>query len=213
MKIAAIALAGGQSSRMGQDKALVEIDGVPLLQRICTAAQQAGSTEIYIVTGWQERYQKLALPSGSKFVHDRDRQGALFGFALGLAEVNQASNPLDWVLLLACDLPHLDGAILQTWANQLSDLPEKAIAYLPRHVASSSQNSRQNFKYQPEWEPLCGFYRSSCLKNLEEFIETGGSSFQRWLSQNNVEAIGNVDSQMLLNCNTPIDLLRVKTVK
>ncbi|CAN1209409.1 putative molybdenum cofactor guanylyltransferase [Tumidithrix helvetica PCC 7403] len=210
MKIAAIALAGGQSSRMGQDKALVEIDGVPLLQRICAVAQQAGAIEICVVTAWQERYQKLVLPTIAKFVHDRDRQGALFGFSLGLAEVNKASNPPDWVLLLACDLPHLDGAILQTWANHLSDLPEKAIAYLPRHIASNAQNSRQNFKYQPEWEPLCGFYRTSCLKSLEEFIETGGSSFQRWLSQGNVEAIDEVDPQMLFNCNTPTDLLNVK---
>jgi molybdenum cofactor guanylyltransferase len=228
MKISAIALAGGQSSRMGHDKALIEIDSVPLLQRICEAARQAGATEIAIVTGWQERYQHLNLPSGTKFVHECDRQGALFGFALGLKnlsptpllqgeglesskemEAGRARSLPDWVLLLACDLPNLDGVVLQTWASQLSALPEQAIAYLPRHIGSSSENSSPKSK-QPEWEPLCGFYRSTCLKNLEEFISKGSRSFQDWLAQNQVEAIPEVDPRILFNCNTPTDLLRVR---
>jgi molybdenum cofactor guanylyltransferase len=212
MKFAAIALAGGQSSRMGQDKALLPIDGVPLLQRICEASQQAGATEIFIVTAWQERHKALKLPVGTTFVCDHARRGPLFGFFLGLAEVNLAPIPPEWVLLLACDLPNLDGAILQTWAAQLSNLSKHAIAFLPRHVAANAENSRRNPRSH-EWEPLCGFYRSSSLKRLTEFIETGGSSFQRWLAQSDVEMIPNVDPKILFNCNTPVDLLKVKNAE
>jgi molybdenum cofactor guanylyltransferase len=212
MKIAAIALAGGQSSRMGQDKALLPVDGVPLLQKICEASQQAGATEIFIVTAWQERYKALKFPAETTFVRDRAGQGPLFGFALGLAEVNLAAMPPEWVLLLACDLPNLDGATLQTWVDQLSNLPKRAIAFLPRHVAANAENSRRNPR-SPEWEPLCGFYRSSSLKSLEEFIETGGSSFQRWLAQSDVEMIPDVDPKILFNCHTPVDLLKVKNAE
>ncbi|WP_254721834.1 NTP transferase domain-containing protein [Kovacikia minuta] len=33
--LSAIVLAGGRSSRMGRDKALIEIEGSPLLRRVC----------------------------------------------------------------------------------------------------------------------------------------------------------------------------------
>ena len=35
-------LAGGRSSRMGQDKALIEIDGLPMITRVVYALVEAG---------------------------------------------------------------------------------------------------------------------------------------------------------------------------
>ncbi len=50
ISLSAIVLAGGQSSRMGHDKALIEISGVPLLRRVCEAALQC-TNQVYVVTG------------------------------------------------------------------------------------------------------------------------------------------------------------------
>ena len=36
--LTAIVLAGGQSSRMGRDKALISIQGMPLIRRVCEVA-------------------------------------------------------------------------------------------------------------------------------------------------------------------------------
>ncbi|MFW9260521.1 molybdenum cofactor guanylyltransferase [Nostoc sp. CALU 546] len=190
-KLTAIVLAGGKSSRMGQDKALIPIQGIPLLQRVCSIAQSCADV-IYVVTPWPERYQDLLLPScqfirevplsGESLAH-----GPLVGFAQGLAEVQT-----DWVLLLACDLPRLRVEVLQDWVTRLDSVGDDKVAALADHPKG--------------WEPLCGFYRRRCLPQLLEFINQGGRSFQQWLRQYPVEVLPLAEPEMLFNCNTPDDL-------
>jgi molybdopterin-guanine dinucleotide biosynthesis protein A len=187
-KLTAIVLAGGKSSRMGEDKALICIQGTPLLQQVCHIAQGCADT-VYIVTPWPERYQHLVLPN-CQFVPEissPDTQGPLVGFAQGLTQVQT-----DWVLLLACDLPKLRVEVLQNWAQTLDNLAEDAIASLVQHTKG--------------WEPLCGFYRRRCLPQLLEFISHGGRSFQQWLQQHQVAVFSLPERDMLFNCNTPEDL-------
>lgn len=194
-KLTAIILAGGKSSRMGQDKAMLPVDGIPLLLRVYQVAAACANT-IYVVTPWQERYQDL-LPPNCLFLREEllrgetngelQTHGPIIGFAQGLAQVQT-----EWVLLLACDLPKLRVEILQTWIEKLDSVREDALTYLVQHSKG--------------WEPLCGFYRKSCLPSLNEFINQGGRSFQEWLQQNTVEVYPSPDPAMFFNCNTPSDL-------
>jgi len=185
-KLTAIILAGGKSSRMGEDKALILVQGVPLLQMIYKIAEDCAAT-VYVVTPWQDRYQHI-LPPNCQFIKEAPlSNGPLVGFAQGLAQVQT-----DWVLLLACDLPNLRVEVLQEWANQLDDVTTEAIAALAHHIKG--------------WEPLCGFYRRSCLPNLNEYINQGGRSFQQWLNQHSVQVLPVTEPEMLFNCNTPEDL-------
>jgi len=213
MRLTAIVLAGGRSSRMGQDKALLTIQGVPLLGIVCDVAI-ALCDLVYVVTPWPERYQHL-LSSKCQFIREvtllgeskgaevqkctgeiqnpkskiqnpKSSQGPLVGFAQGLAHVQT-----DWVLLLACDLPRLRLEVLQDWAAGLDLVATEAIALLPRHAKG--------------WEPLCGFYRRSCLTALTQYVNQGGCSFQQWLTQHSVQALPLVEAQILFNCNTPAD--------
>lgn len=186
--LSSIVLAGGQSSRMGRDKALIEINGVPLLQRICQVAQ-ACTSSVSVVTPWPDRYHSL-LASGEQIVIDRLSQGPLVGFAQGLAQVQT-----EWVLLLACDLPNLRAAVLQTWMTHLPSLTQE-IALLPRS--------------EKGWQPLCGFYRRDCWEPLQSAIDQGERSFQRWLATQSVRVLPNVDPRVLLNCNTPDDLAELQ---
>jgi molybdenum cofactor guanylyltransferase len=199
LSLSAIVLAGGLSSRMGQDKALLPIAGVPLLTRTCQIAQQIADP-VYVVTPWGDRYQSV-VDSQVQFIPEvwtsDQPNGSLMGFVQGLAIVQT-----DWVLLLACDLPKLRVEVLENWAAELSDTGD-AIALLPKN---------------PEgwWEPLCGFYRRDCLVSLEAYGEEGGRSFQRWIEQQGEKvrelevsdpgSNGEAARQMLLNCNTPEDL-------
>jgi len=189
-KLTAIILAGGKSSRMGEDKALILIQGVPLLQRIYNIAESCAAT-VYVVTPRVERYQNI-LPPNCQFIREAPlSNGPLVGFAQGLAQVQT-----EWVLLLACDLPNLRVEVLQEWANKLDDVSPEAIAALAHHIKG--------------WEPLCGFYRRNCLADLNNYIEQGGRSFQSWLNQHSVQLLPVIEPGMLFNCNTPEDLKSVK---
>jgi molybdopterin-guanine dinucleotide biosynthesis protein A len=188
----AIVLAGGQSSRMGQDKALLTISNGSLLNQICTLAQQCAS-QVYIVTPWIEKYQEI-VPVECKFIREtlpstaNQSNGPLIGFAQGLKSVEQ-----EWVLLLACDLPRLNFAEVERWYKYLPEVSSAAIALLPRHPSGW-------------WEPLAGFYRRSCLSLLEAYIAEGGKSFQAFLAQHIVQELPINEWQLLFNCNTPADL-------
>lgn len=195
--LTAIVLAGGQSSRMGQDKALLEINGVPLLRLACDVASVL-CNPVYVVTPWPERYQHL-VPANCQFIQETPLpseessivtplpHGPLVGFAQGLAQVQT-----NWVLLLACDLPRLQVEVLQNWAVGLDSVAEEVIALLTYHAKG--------------WNPLCGFYRRSCLPALTDYINQGGRSFQHWLAQHPVQLLPLPDAQMLFNCNTPADV-------
>ncbi|MEA5533673.1 molybdenum cofactor guanylyltransferase [Crocosphaera sp. XPORK-15E] len=192
LSLSAIILAGGKSSRMGQDKALLEVGGVPLLQKTATLIQ-AIADPIYIITPWSERYQSIVPPSCHllrETLLSGDTQGPLVGFAQALTYIKT-----EWVLLLACDLPNLNAPEIEQWLSYLVRVSPAAIACLPRHAKG--------------WEPLSGFYRRCCLKDLETFIDSGGRSFQGWLKNKWVEELPVSDSNSLFNCNTPADLLKI----
>lgn len=201
--LSAIILAGGQSTRMGRDKALILQDGIPWLGRTCQVAQLCADC-VYVVTPWIERYQSQIeaglhqpvawiLENRSGTEPDGPPDGPLVGFAQGLAWIAAQEVYPDWVLLLACDLPQLDADQLQQWRGQLAETPKTVIARLPQHP-------------QGWWEPLCGFYRFSCRTVLIEFVAEGGRSFQRWLATQSVQPLSLDNPAMLLNCNTPDEL-------
>ena len=193
INLAALILAGGQSSRMGEDKALVTYEGIPMLQRVYQVA--AACTEnVYVLSSWNERYQQI-LPSECQYlIESQAGRGPLFGFAEGLTQISA-----DWILLLACDLPLLNREILQDWVNQLSELPSSIDALVPQRSQI--------------WEPMCAFYRRQVLTELQDFLQTGGQSFQEWFSHICVEAlpVSSKANLMLHNCNTPLDLEKIRT--
>lgn len=196
-QIAAIILAGGQSSRMGTDKALIEINGVPFLTRLCLIASQCVD-RVYVVTSWPQKYentipsecillQEFFLPGETK------TQGPLVAFAGAMERVEA-----EWILLLACDLPNLEKSEINKWIEYLPDIAPEAIAALPKHTKG--------------WEPLCGFYRRACLPLLTDFIARGGRSFQNWLALHLVVQLPIKNFQTLFNCNTPADLRKLNII-
>jgi len=191
IKLTAIVLAGGKSGRMGKDKALIPIEGMPLIGRICNIAKSC-SDRVYVVTSWPERYREI-IPKDCHLIPEvpiageSQPSGPLVGFVRGLVHVES-----DWVLLLACDLPKLRADVLQDWVVKLAEVQREAIALLVQQEWG--------------WEPLCGFYRRSCLPELTQFIQQGGRSFQQFLASQTVAELPLTDREMLFNCNRPEDL-------
>ncbi|MGB3656040.1 MAG: molybdenum cofactor guanylyltransferase, partial [Rivularia sp. (in: cyanobacteria)] len=186
--IAALILAGGKSSRMGSDKALVDYQGKPMLLSVYQVAA-ACTEQVYILTPWSDRYQSILPPDCQYLVESQPGKGPVNGLYQGLEQISA-----DWILLLACDLPLLDVEILQSWINKLPQIPASTLALVPQRSQI--------------WEPMCGFYRKEVKTELDTFLKMGKRSFQDLLSGINVEAL-NVDEKtglMLFNCNSPGDL-------
>lgn len=210
LNTAALVLAGGQSRRMGRDKALLPwptgsqsisaTASTTLLQRICGVAQVCSSVT-YVLTPWPERYGHL-LPDSIVLLTESSRgHGPLAALAQGWSMILQDAQAHDrpgpdWVMVLACDMPALDAATLQKWQQNLggidaSGVQGRTIACLPRH--------------DDRWEPLCGFYHRRCIPSLENALANNIRSFQRWLApeHDRVIPISVENSHILQNCNTP----------
>lgn len=190
--LAAIILAGGKSTRMGRDKAFLTIQDRPLLTHVCTVAQSC-LDRVYVVTPWVTKYREL-VPVNVRFIKETiiltnaESNCPLIGFYQGLQQIDA-----EWILLLACDLPKLNSEAIQQWREQLAEVSAAEIALLPRDTKG--------------WQPLCGFYRHSCLPSLKTYLDHGGKSFQNWLARYPVKELTVGDRSVLFNCNTWEDWL------
>ncbi|MFQ3678951.1 MAG: NTP transferase domain-containing protein [Pseudanabaenaceae cyanobacterium] len=176
-----LVLAGGQSRRLGQDKARLPWGGGTLLSHVCAIARTV-TTEVIVVAPHERPYERCG---ADRRLDDPRQQGPLVAIAQGLAVVPESA----WVLVLACDLPLLDATVVGGWAQDLADLPPAVMAYLP---------------FAQQWHPLCGWYRAAQRAALQTFVAGGGRACRDWLRQIPV-AIAPCPAPMLTNLNTSAD--------
>ena len=111
-----VVLAGGRSTRFGEDKLAADIGGRPLLHRAITAVAEVVN-EIVVVVGADAPAPVLPTGLGVPAVVTRDAvagQGPLAGLSAGLAV---ASHPL--ALLVGGDQPALQPALLRELLRRL----------------------------------------------------------------------------------------------
>src|SRR5262245_31245962 len=135
-------LTGGTSTRMGSDKAFVEVDGRPLAAIARDALVGAGAAETFAVGGDRERLEA----AGFQVVPDEfPGTGPLGAIATGLSAAN-----FDPVVVLACDLPRVQAATVNELLTALSDAADDAAIPL--------RDGRR--------EVLVAAYRRRCLPTL-----------------------------------------------
>jgi len=185
ISVSTLILAGGKSSRMKQDKALLEFTGKPLLLKIYDLAQQCTNL-VYVVTPFKYQYKSI-LPVNCLFIEELiPFQSPLIAVVNSLEYLNS-----EWVLLLACDLPLLTVDEVKNWLTFLPNLSAETVAFLPPNTKG--------------WECLCGFYRLEYLTKLQDFANQGETSLQKWLKNQIVAPIPIKNNQVLFNCNTLAD--------
>ena len=112
-RAAGAVLAGGESRRMGRDKALIEIGGRPLLQVATDALAAAGLDPIVVVGGDASAIGAL----GHDHVADRHPgEGPLGGIISALAAV-----PNDTLVVLSCDLTDASPIAVSSVIGALGD--------------------------------------------------------------------------------------------
>lgn len=148
-------LAGGQSRRMGQDKALLVLDGEPLWQRQARVLREAGAGMIGIVR--QRAQAPLALPPGISLWPD-----AVIG-AGPLAGLHAAFSACetDWLAVLATDMPRIDAG----WFQWLGTFCRPGCGAMVRQAAGH--------------EPLAAIYPRAALGEVTRRLQYGQRSLQR----------------------------------
>ena len=175
-------LAGGQSRRMGTIKALMMVDGKPMIRLVADALKEVCS-DVVIVGGSEKEYSALGFPWYPDSVPNRGPLGGIYT-ALTRAGTD--------VVIAACDLPNINSDLLRF--------------LLSRHNASESRTTV--LRSGPVIQPLLGVYHSTCLPILHRFLERGGRKVLEFLDQCNV-TVADLESaphsfppDMLLNLNT-----------
>jgi molybdopterin-guanine dinucleotide biosynthesis protein A len=150
--VSGIILAGGQSSRLGQNKALIPVGGQPLVQRVVDRLSQV-VRRIVRVTKSPSQFQFLDL----QMVSDHYAGvGALAGLHAGLAAIDA-----DYGLVVGCDMPFLNPALLHYMVSLAPDYD----AVIP-HVGAY-------------YEPLHAIYSKRCIGPIEQRIQAGGRRLHR----------------------------------
>ncbi len=139
-------LAGGKSSRMGTDKALLPYRGKPL---ICYATALAEALNSEVILSANSAYLDHL---GYRVVGDTLPVSApLAGIHAGLA-----ASTTGWNLVLSCDMPHIPVELIRQMARYLDDA---VLLVLPRHGDFT--------------EPLCGFWHRELIPVIEANAELG----------------------------------------
>ncbi len=106
MAPAGAVLCGGSSRRMGADKALIELDGVPMAERVARVLEDAGCDPVVFVGG-----DPALADLGRRQVPDRwPGEGPVGGVITALEALETART----VVVTACDLPDLDVGTVRT---------------------------------------------------------------------------------------------------
>jgi len=106
--ISGVILAGGQSRRLGRDKAVEPVGGQPLIRRVIERVAQVAS-EIVVVVADRTRGEKLPLAADHRIALDiYPGKGSLGGIFSGLSSVQE-----EWGLVVACDMPFLNLELLR----------------------------------------------------------------------------------------------------
>ena len=148
----AIILAGGDSSRMGQDKANLQFGDQTLLQKISATMQQLFPTQLVSV---RQRRAETELPQVCDVLADG---GPLAGLDAALKSVTTP-----WVFVVACDMPFVSRAVVEKLALQR----EKCQAVVP--------------VVQGQPQPLAAFYARESATQVREILAGNGRHSMRAL--------------------------------
>ena len=178
-------LAGGESRRMGRDKALLMRDGQSQLAHM---AQLLGRvTERVFVSTRSAQANDTERGRFEQIVDRYDNIGPMAGILSALEE----HRGVDW-LVVACDLPNIDATTLGYLLEHRSELPFTAF-----------KSSHDDLP-----EPLCAVYAAGSDRILKSFIDDGMVCPRKVLIRSECSLLEQPNPHSLDNVNTPDDLER-----
>jgi len=181
-----LVLAGGQSSRMGVDKASLQLGGVSLLDRAVHILHKVVD-EVYVSIGAGQADD----PARRKYPVIVDELNNV-GPAAGLLAAHLSYPDAAW-LVIACDMPLLDDTSLQCLRDgRDGQSPATALTAVADGPA----------------EPLCAIYEPGTLAAFLKHVCAGGNPSPRaWLAGVGTRIIAAPESAALGSANTQAELI------
>lgn len=179
-----LVLAGGESRRMGHDKALLVRDGQSQLQHIVSLLERT-SDRVYVST----RRTQQGEPERGRYATIVDRYDDI-GPVAGILSAMDEHPGADW-LMVACDLPNID---LETLTYLLDNRSHEK----PFTAFTSSHDGLP--------EPLCAVYRAGSDEIVRKFVDDGIICPRKILIRSETQLLELPNPTALDNINTPDDL-------
>lgn len=181
-----VILAGGQSRRMGTNKALLELEGETLIARLARRFS-AWFPQVVIVTNNPELYDFVGLP----MVSDRiPGLGPLIGLEAGLR-----ASRFENAFFCAVDMPFVDQGLVRYMLDQAGGY-DIVVPFL-----------------NGDHEPMHAVYSKGCLPAITQSIEAERLRLisiydkvrRRDLTEDEVRRFGDPE-RLFFNCNTPAEI-------
>ncbi len=205
-----VILAGGASRRMGRDKAWVEFQGQPLVERVIARLSQV-CDETIVVTNVPEPYRHLRVQVVADVLPDRL---PVVGIYSGLRAAK-----FEHAIVVACDMPFLNPALLE----YMLTLAEGYDLVIPSawDVRDLKARTRERTSVKGcELHPLHAVYYKGCLGAIEAQLLARKRRVVDFYPEVNIrvvstEEVNAIDPQglSLFNANTPELLARAQLLR
>jgi molybdopterin-guanine dinucleotide biosynthesis protein A len=176
---------------MGQDKAFLEVDGVPIILRVFAILDQLFA-ETIVVANKKEPYVGLKIPVYTDLLPG---QGALGGLFTGLMHC-----AFPYAFCVACDMPFLNRTVIEYLITRI----EHYDAVVPRTSDGL--------------QPLHAVYSKKCLEPIRHLLDLKGSKIMDFYPQIRLRMVDereflplDPEKRSFTNVNTPEELQLLQT--
>ena len=193
-----VMLAGGNSRRMGQNKALMHLSDETVIAGVLRQVRTV-TEDLLLITNTPKLYTHLGLPMHTDLIPNT---GALGGIYTGLScATNNA------VLCVACDMPLLQPNLLAYLVSILGEYD--AVVPCVRDADAT----------EPIFQTLCAVYAKRCTQVISQMLDAGELRVHALYDRISVRIVepdewGEFDPQGLsfFNINTPEDFEKVRKI-
>ena len=202
LPVTGVVLAGGQSRRMGQNKALIQLGDDSLIEHVIRRMHLVVD-ELLLITNTPAEYAHLNVPMHGDIIPNT---GALGGIYTGLTDASH-----DAVLCVGCDNPFLVSDLLTYLVSVLGEYD----AVMPYTYSRNKDIGVKNPSYSDDritLQTLCAAYAKRCLPIIELMLQESELRVHALAERAHIQRVSpevwqtfDSEGMSFFNINTPED--------
>ncbi len=192
--ILGIILAGGKSSRFGEDKSIAKLGNKTLLDHTLSKIDNKFNEILVISNNKKYNFKNKKIHITEDFI--KGQLGPLVGILTAMKWIKKNKKNYKWIASFPCDTPFFN-------AKLVNDLKTKTIKTSKKLIFLNSDNKRHN---------IFGLWSIDLIETLEEDLKNGVRKVEKWADKIGYESM-NISSEefdMFLNINTKDDLKKAR---